>query len=258
MSQSFAPFDVWTVPSYGTLKRMNLDPIQARVLGTLIEKEIVTPENYPLSLNALIAGCNQKSSREPVMELREDEVRQALHTLEQQGLTSVSRDSRVPKFEHQARTVLNLRRDETAVLCLLLLRGPQTPGELRNRADRMYAFDDIAAVESTLSRLMAPPAQDEGQARGMRPLAVALPRQPGSREVRYMHLLGGSSAEAARSAEPARPTAVEPDPERGALAERIRELEGQMQALQSMMSRLEERLRSEADRPEGSPNETAG
>ena len=126
---------------------MTLDATQARVLGTLIEKEIVTPENYPLSLNALIAGCNQKSSRDPVMELGEDEVRQALHSLEQQGLTNVNRDARVAKFEHQARTVFNLRRDETALLCLLLLRGPQTPGELRSRADRMYTFDDIAAAE---------------------------------------------------------------------------------------------------------------
>lgn len=239
-------------------KRMNLDPIQARVLGTMIEKEIVTPENYPLSLNALLAGCNQKSSRDPVMEAGEDEVRQALHTLEQKGLTSVSRDSRVPKFEHQARTVLNLRRDETAVLCLLLLRGPQTPGELRSRADRMYAFDDIAAVESTLARLMASPSVDEGQPWGLRPLVVALSRQAGSREVRYMHLLGGSPAGAGRIAEPAGPAAAEPDPHRGALAERIRELEGQMQALQSMMNRLEERLRSQADPSEDSPNETDG
>ena len=108
---------------------MTLDPVRIRVLGALIEKEIVTPENYPLSLNALVNACNQRSSRDPVMELTEEQVRQALHSLEDLGLTAVVRDGRVAKYEHHVRTVLNLRRDETAVLCLLLLRGPQTPGE---------------------------------------------------------------------------------------------------------------------------------
>src|SRR5882757_5789469 len=128
---------------------MTLDPIQLRVLGALIEKEITTPENYPLSLNALINACNQRSSRDPVLDLDEEQVRQALHTLEEQGLTNPYRDARVTKYEHRIRTVLNLRRDETAILCLLLLRGPQTPGELRGRAERLFAFDDIAAVQST-------------------------------------------------------------------------------------------------------------
>lgn len=240
---------------------MTLDPVQARVLGTLIEKEIVTPENYPLSLNALIAGCNQKSSRDPVMELREDEVRQALHTLGLQGLTSVNRDARVPKFEHQARTVLNLRRDETAIVCLLLLRGPQTPGELRSRADRMYAFDDIPAVESTLNRLASEASAEDTQSRGIRPLVAALPRQPGSRELRYMHLLSGPVPESAR------PNRISPQapawqPEDAAsepiLAQRVKDLEAQMEALRSMMSRLEARLQSEANHPEHSDSETSG
>src|SRR6201996_9027608 len=134
---------------------MTLDPIPIRVLGALIEKEIVTPENYPLSLKALVNACNQRSSRDPVMELTEEEVRQALHTLEDMGWTAVERSSRVAKYEHRVRTVLNLRRDETAVLCLLLLRGPQTPGELRSRADPLVPFDDLAAVQSTLERLAA-------------------------------------------------------------------------------------------------------
>src|ERR1700732_3295615 len=99
---------------------MQLDPIQLRVLGSLIEKEITTPETYPLSLNALVNACNQRSSRDPVLELTEDEVRQALHSLDELGLTSSVRDSRAPKYEHRVRTVLNLRRDETAVLCLLM------------------------------------------------------------------------------------------------------------------------------------------
>ena len=148
---------------------MTLDPIQIRVLGALIEKEIATPENYPLSLNALVSACNQRSSRDPVMELTEEQVRQALHGLDDLGLTAVVRDGRVAKYEHRIRTVLNLRRDETAVLCLLLLRGPQTPGELRSRADRMYNFDGLDAVESTLGRLMAPAADGE---QAMRPLVA--------------------------------------------------------------------------------------
>ena len=227
---------------------MILDPVQARVLGTLIEKEIVTPDNYPLSLNALIAGCNQKSSREPVMELGEDEVRQALHALEQQGFTSVNRDARVAKFEHRARTILNLRRDETAILCLLLLRGPQTPGELRSRADRMYAFDDIPAVESTLNRLASEPSPEDPQSRDSRPVVSALPRQPGSRELRYAHLLSGPLAEAAKPNRIAsQPPAWQPESPSAQplLAERVRELEAQMEALRSMMAKLEHRLRAE-------------
>jgi uncharacterized protein len=169
---------------------MQLDPIQLRVLGALIEKEITTPENYPLSLNALVNACNQRSSREPVMELTEEEVRQALHGLEDLALTNPVREARVPKYEHRIRTVLNLRRDETAVVCLLLLRGPQTPGELRSRADRLYTFDDLAAVQSTLERLAARPVTDGSALENAGPLVTILPRQPGSREARYAHLLG--------------------------------------------------------------------
>jgi uncharacterized protein YceH (UPF0502 family) len=169
---------------------MQLDPIQLRALGALIEKEITTPENYPLSLNALVNACNQRSSREPVLELTEEEVRQALHGLEDLALTNPVREARVPKYEHRIRTVLNLRRDETAVVCLLLLRGPQTPGELRSRADRLYTFDDLGAVQSTLERLAARTVTDESAPENTGPLVTILPRQPGSREARYAHLLG--------------------------------------------------------------------
>lgn len=234
--------------------RMTLDTVQARVLGALIEKEIVTPENYPLSLNALIAGCNQKSSREPVLSLGEDEVRQALHVLEEQGLASVVREARVPKFEHRARTVLNLRRDETAVLCLLLLRGPQTAGELRSRADRMYSFDDIAAVESTINRLMSLADPGEQPAKGMRPLVAALPRQPGSRETRFMHLLCGPTQQEATTWEPVASGSATRKEE---LAARIAELESHMESLQAMMRRLEERLQSE-QRSTGEPADLPG
>jgi uncharacterized protein YceH (UPF0502 family) len=181
---------------------MILDAMQQRVLGALMEKEMTTPENYPLSLNALMAACNQRSSRDPVLDLTEDEVRQAVHSLEDMDIVSPVRDARVPKYEHRIRTVLNLRRDETAILCLLLLRGPQTPGELRGRSDRMFSFDDIGAVQSALERMAArttSPTTETGPASGQTgsgstgtgPLVVQLPRQPGSRESRYAHLLGG-------------------------------------------------------------------
>src|SRR5579875_1486160 len=130
-----------------------LNPVEARVMGALMEKEITTPEYYPLSLNALVNACNQKSSREPVMELSEAEVRTALFALEGDGLVRVLADARVPKYEHRMRDPLQLRRDEVAVLCLLLLRGPQTAAELRSRAERLYSFDDTAAVGATLERL---------------------------------------------------------------------------------------------------------
>jgi uncharacterized protein len=241
---------------------MTLNPVQARVLGTLIEKEIVTPENYPLSLNALVAGCNQKSSRDPVMELGEEEVRQALHGLEEQGLTSVNRDARVAKFEHRARTVLNLRRDETAVLCLLLLRGPQTPGELRSRADRMYSFDDTAAVENTLNRLMASQAEEDSQARGLRPIVAALARQRGSREVRYGHLLSGPISDGSQTngidlPQPQWTQEVAGQGSKELLAQRVKELEGQMELLRAMMRKLEDRLASESVQNEASDDGTA-
>jgi uncharacterized protein len=229
---------------------MTLAPIQIRVLGALIEKEIVTPENYPLSLNALLAACNQRTSREPVMTLTEDEVRQALHTLEDLGLTAVVRDSRVAKYEHRIRTVLNLRRDETAILCLLFLRGPQTPGELRARADRMYSFDGLEGVESTLGRMTAASAGDETS--DFRPLATVLPRQPGSREARYAHLLGGPVEAASRDSGSAGfgqhlLPAMDRIPERpleSPLAARVAELEAEVAALRAAVARIEDRLES--------------
>jgi uncharacterized protein YceH (UPF0502 family) len=219
---------------------MTLDLIQIRVLGALIEKEIVTPETYPLSLNQLLAACNQRSSRDPVMDLGEDEVRQALHTLEDMGWTAVVRDSRVPKYEHHVRTVLNLRRDETAILCLLFLRGPQTPGELRSRADRLYSFDGLEGVESTLARLTALSGED---ASPMRPLAMVLPRQPGSREARYAHLLGGPVEMAARDTDSERrPQFAEERASGTTLAARVAELEAEVRALRAAVARIEGRL----------------
>jgi uncharacterized protein len=159
-----------------------LSDVEARVLGCLVEKEITTPEYYPLSLNALLHACNQKSNREPLMNLEEDSVRQALRTLGEQALArSASGDSRVAKFEHRLSEVFNFTRPETAILCELLLRGPQTPGELRSRAERMHPFEDLSVVHTTLKHLMErEPA-----------LVKLLPRQPGNKEARYAHLLSG-------------------------------------------------------------------
>jgi len=224
---------------------MTLDPIQQRVLGALIEKEITTPENYPLSLNSLIAACNQRSSRDPVLDLTEDEVRQAVHSLEDMEIVSPVRDARIPKYEHRIRTVLNLRRDETAILCLLLLRGPQTPGELRGRADRMYSFDDIAAVQSTLERLAsrgANAATSENSAPASEALVVMLPRQPGSRESRYAHLLGGPVAASAQHPYPANRTDAPPGnttQSGAALTARLQELEETVRQLQARIEVLE-------------------
>ena len=169
---------------------VELNAVEARVLGVLIEKEINTPEYYPLSLNATVNACNQKSSREPVMELSEAEVRTALFELDQLGLVRTISESPATKFEHRVRDVLNLRRDEVAVMCLLLLRGPQTSSELRARTERMYAFDDNAAVMATLERMA-------GRAE---PLVQLMQRQPGAREARWVHLLSGAVSEAAVAA----------------------------------------------------------
>src|ERR1700756_2324780 len=159
-----------------------LSEIEVRVLGALVEKESTTPEYYPLSLNALVNACNQKSNRDPVMTLDEEPVRQALRSLSDQAMVrSAGGDSRVAKFEHLLNEVYNFHRHEIAVLCVLLLRGPQTPGELRTRAERMYAFEDLEAVHAALHLLM----------RREPPLVKILPRQPGTKESRYMHLLSG-------------------------------------------------------------------
>src|SRR2546428_2957215 len=160
-----------------------LNEVECRVLGSLIEKEPTTPEYYPLSLNALVNACTQKSNRDPVMTLDETAVRQALHSLDGQSLVrSVSAlDTRVTKYEHRLQQTFNFYRHEAAILCVLLLRGPQTPGELRTRTERKHTFDDLSAVQSSLQHLM----------KREPPLAKVLPRQPGTKESRYAHLLSG-------------------------------------------------------------------
>src|SRR5271155_4521900 len=166
-----------------------LDEIETRVLGALIEKDVTTPDYYPLSLNALVNACNQKNNRDPVMNLDEDSVRQALDTLQQKRLAgpTSSADSRVTKYEHRLQEVFNFTRGETAILCVLLLRGPQTPGELRGRTERMHRFEDLTEVQSSLQHLMQ---RDP-------PLARVLPRHPGTKESRYKHLLAGDAEDSA-------------------------------------------------------------
>lgn len=181
--------------SAGAVARVSsaaLTAAEARVLGSLMEKEATTPEYYPLSLNALLSACNQKSSREPVMQLAEDDVRQALHGLERQGMAGASRgtDSRVAKYEHRTAEKFNFRRDEAALICVLLLRGPQTPGELRGRSERLHQFEEIEAVLAGLQRLAArEPA-----------LVKQLPRLSGMKEARWAQLLTGEP-ELAQAAE---------------------------------------------------------
>jgi uncharacterized protein YceH (UPF0502 family) len=196
---------------------IELSPVAARVLGSLVEKEITTPEYYPLSLNALQNACNQKNNRDPVTSLDEDQIRQALHALEDHGLASAVRgsESRVAKYEHHIQEVFNFTRGETAVMCVLLLRGPQTPGELRGRTERMHRFEELSDVQSTLQRLM----QREP------PLVTVLPRQPGTKEARYAHLLSGEVIEAV-------PSAVEAgglEAEVAALRQEVAELRAQVE-----------------------------
>lgn len=213
---------------------LKLDDIQARVLGSLIEKEITTPEYYPLSLNALVNACNQKSSRDPVMQLAEVDVRSALFSLEELKLVSRSDDARVAKYEHRTREILNLRRPEIAVICLLLLRGPQTPGELRSRSERLYAFDDIGSVQSTLERLMREEAET-GQPRDA--LVSLLPRQPGEKEARYAQTLSAlpvidATREAVQSVKSDRISLLET--ELASLREKIVDLESRIAALEAV------------------------
>lgn len=167
---------------------LNLNEVECRVLGSLIEKDITTPDYYPLSLNALVNACNQKNNRDPVMTLDEAAVRQALATLQEKRMAGPASgaDSRVAKFEHRLQEVFNFDRRQIAVVCVLLLRGPQTPGELRGRADRMYHFQTLEDVVSTLDRL----------AQHQPPLVCMLPRQPGTKESRYMHCFSGEPSEA--------------------------------------------------------------
>jgi len=158
---------------------LTLDAEEVRVLGSLLEKEITTPEYYPLSLNALLNACNQKSNRDPMVHFNDETVERVVYTLRDKGLllNITGAGSRVPKYGHRLSEKLNLGRRELAILCELMVRGPQTLGELRTRAERMHPFDDLEEVESVLDR--------------MPELVTRLTRRPGEKEARYAHLLSG-------------------------------------------------------------------
>jgi uncharacterized protein YceH (UPF0502 family) len=217
-----------------------LTEIETRVLGALIEKDITTPDYYPLSLNALVNACNQKNNRDPVMTLDESAVRDALATLQEKRLAGPASgaDSRVTKFEHRLQEVFNFDRREIAVVCGLLLRGPQTPGELRSRTDRMYHFEALEDVVSTLDHL----AQREP------PLAQILPRQPGTKESRYTHLFSG---EPLMSADDANMALADANVVRAAskatasttgLADRVHTLEEEVSRLRQDLAEVQQQL----------------
>jgi uncharacterized protein YceH (UPF0502 family) len=196
-----------------------LSLLETRVLGTLVEKQRTVPDTYPLSLNALVAGCNQKTSRSPVMEAAQAEVQQALDSLKSANFVMETSGSRVPRYSHNLGRVLQVPSQSEALLTSLMLRGPQTAGELRISCERLHAFSDISAAEGFLNELAARPAGA---------LVVLLPRQPGARESRWAHLLSGAPPIEA-------PSGVQE--EEMSLKSRVERLEAEVAALRDLISR---------------------
>ena len=196
------------------------------MLGSLLEKDITTPEYYPLTLNALVNACNQKSNRDPMVSYDEAAVTHALEALKAKGfVTSVTgAGNRVPKYAHRISDRLNLGRRELALICELMVRGAQTLGELRTHAARMYDFSDLEEVEACLNGMME---------RGGDPLVTRLPRQPGTKEERYAHLLSGEPAPDAPGITP---------PAAGAATDRVSRLESEVSALRAEVQALKERF----------------
>jgi len=208
-----------------------LDPVEARVLGSLMEKEVTTPEYYPLSLNALVNACNQKSNRDPVVHYDEDTVGDAADRLREKKLVIlITGSGRVNKLQQRISETLNLGRRESAVLCTLLLRGPQTLGEIKDRSERMFAFADLAETETVLDKLADWPSGA---------LITKLPRQPGQKEARFAHLLSGTPAVAA-----AESVVVEPPVGRVEQLEKdLHDLRAEFDALKRRFETLESQLR---------------
>lgn len=210
-----------------------LSLVEARVLGTLMEKARTVPDTYPLSLNALVAGCNQKSARDPVTNLSEAEVQEALDGLKRRSLAFASSGNRVARWEHNFQRAMVVPEQSAVLLGLLMLRGPQTAGELRIHSERWYRFADISSVEAFLDE-MASRSEDKGG-----PLVVQLPRVPGAREPRWAHLLCGPvDVSALATAAPAPATGAH-DP---ALAERVSALEAEVAQLRATLQDLSTQL----------------
>lgn len=211
---------------------ISLNPIEVRILGALIEKQMSTPDYYPLTLNALMNACNQKTNRDPVMSLDEETLTHALDSLRRQRLVwqVKTQGSRAPKFEHNLKEVTEFSTSELGILCELLLRGPQTAGELRARTNRLVEFNGLAAVEHTLQKLIA---HEKG------PFAVELPRRAGHKENRFTHLFCevDLSADAFDLS-----TGVSPEPEAGAEGDRIARLEETVAGLQKALDELRDQF----------------
>ena len=204
-----------------------LSLLETRVLGTLYEKQHTVPDSYPLTLNALVSGCNQKTSRSPVMEATEAEVQTALDGLKSANFAMETSGGRVSRYSHNLERVLQVPSQSAAILTVLMLRGPQTAGELRINGERLHSFSDISAVQGFLDELAARPAG---------PLVVELPRLPGARENRWAHLLSGTpSIEAARKEEPSLSEAA-------TLKAHVAKLESELAALKEMVARIAKHL----------------
>lgn len=213
-----------------------LTPIEARVLGCLIEKELATPEYYPLTLNSLVNACNQKSNRQPVMALSDGDVEEALSRLRQQRLAALfsGADSRVAKYKQSIDHVYPMDTSERVVLCELLLRGPQTPGELRTHCNRLHPFENVATVDQSLSLL----ANRTGG-----PLVAPLPRQAGQKETRFAQLLTGATRESAADDTIAQPVTVGSKAKSDAEA-RLTALEAEVGLLREQFEQLRAELGS--------------
>ena len=201
-----------------------LSLLETRVLGTLYEKQHAVPDSYPLTLNALVAGCNQKTSRSPVMEASESEVQSAIDNLKRANFVIETSGGRVPRYSHNMERVLQVPSQSAAILTVLMLRGPQTVGELRINSDRLHRFADTSAVQGFLDELAARPAG---------PLVVELPRLPGARENRWAHLLSGAPAIEQKTA------LASPAADLTATVER---LESEVAALKDLVARISKHL----------------
>jgi uncharacterized protein YceH (UPF0502 family) len=202
---------------------MNLSPSEIRVLGCLLEKQRTTPDAYPLSLNALRLACNQSTNREPVVQYDEAVIRDALHRLERRGYTRLASGGRAAKHRHLLAEALPMSEDEQAVMCVLMLRGPQTPGELKQRTERMHSFADLGGVHETLERLIG------------RELVAVLERRPGQKEERYVELLG-EGAEVSDAVAPSPMSMPTPVPRAvDGLEERVARLEREVARLRAAL-----------------------